>query len=104
MSETPSERELAAPAELNLATRMAFRDAAFRVLDGLPPRRGRLTINLGQTRRVDSTGLQALIMVRRYAEARGIRVRLRGVRDELRALFERTKLDRQFDIEAGAGD
>lgn len=78
---------------------MAFRREAVRLLDSLPEGRGRLTIDLGPTREVDSSGLNALILIRRAAARRRLSVRLRGVSDELRVLLALTKLDRQFEMD-----
>jgi anti-anti-sigma factor len=97
------EQMLAAPEELGLDTRAGFRQAAIRLLDGMREGAGRLTIDLSDTRSVDSAGLNALILVHRYATERRQSVRLRGVSEELRQLLVLTKLDGLFDIEA-SGD
>lgn len=91
-----SQRVLSAPAELGLATREAFRDAANDLLDELPDGEGRLVLDLGPTRKVDSSGLGVLILIRRHAEARQQQVVLRGVGAELEYLLVLTKLDGMF--------
>lgn len=99
MSRSPDERVLRAPPELGLETRQTFRQEAFRLLDGMLHGTGRLTIDLGATRRVDSTGFNALILIRRHAATRRIAVRLVGVGEEIHALLLLAKLDTQFEIE-----
>ena len=96
----PDERVLSAPKHLGLDTRSAFRRDAVRLLDSLEEGDGRLVIDLEATTAVDSSGLNALILVRRYANRRRLVVRLRNASDELRFLLVLTKLDLQFEVEA----
>ena len=98
------ERVLAAPEDLGLDSRAEFRGAAIRLLDGMREGAGRLTIDLSDTRSVDSAGLNALILVHRYATGRRQSVRLRRVSEELRHLLVLTKLDGLFDVEASGGE
>lgn len=89
-------RELAAPEELGLETRSEFRRAASTIVDQLPEGGGQLVLDLGHTRRIDSSGLGALMLVQRRAAERGVTVRLREVSDEVRFLLVLTKLDDLF--------
>lgn len=100
LSRPSDEHVLAAPEQLGLATRKAFRQQALRLLDGLAGGSDPLVLDLQRTRTVDSTGFNALVLIKRDATERGVAVRLRGVRPEVGRLLRWTKLDRQFDIEA----
>lgn len=93
------ERILEAPTSLSLDERATFRDQALRALDRLPAAVGCLILECSQTATVDSAGLSALIAIQRHAARREQRVRLRGVRDELRFLLMLTKLADLFDME-----
>jgi anti-anti-sigma regulatory factor len=95
-----NERLIEAPAVLGLDTRGPFRDEAVEALDGLPPASGVLIIDFDGTRRIDSAGLGALMLIQRRATERQQRVVLRNLRDEFRFLLVLTKLDDLFDIEA----
>jgi anti-anti-sigma regulatory factor len=93
---------LSAPSELGLATREAFRRAANELLDEMAEGDGELLVDLGPTRKVDSSGLGALIMVQRHAADRRQGVVLRGVGPELEYLLVLTKLDDLFAFEGKA--
>ena len=88
------------PEVLGLDTRGAFRDGAAEVLSQLPEGDGVLLIDFAGTRRIDSAGLGALMLVQRKAAERQQRVVLRHLRDEFRFLLVLTKLDDLFEIEA----
>ena len=92
-------RELSAPAELGLDSRVEFRRAATALLEQLPEGSGHLVIDLTGTRRVDSAGLGALMLVQRRAAERRQVVVLRGANDEVRFLLVLTKLDDLFLLE-----
>lgn len=98
----PNEKVLAAPEELGLDSRTAFRRAAGELLEQLAEGAGRLVIDLSGTRQVDSAGLGALMLVQRKAAERRLTVCLRGANEELRFLLVLTKLDDLFELEAGA--
>lgn len=103
MTDRPAdETVLIAPRELGLDTRHAFRRAAAQLIDGAPAGAGRLVIDLGGTRTVDSAGLGVLVLIQRYAARRRQQVVLRRVRPELRSLLTLTKLERLFGFE-GSG-
>lgn len=93
-------RVVMAPEVLGLDARSSFRDEAVRVLDDLPEHDGALLIDFTSTRRIDSAGLGALMLVQRRAAERQQRVVLRHLKDEFRFLLVLTKLDDLFEIEA----
>ena len=95
-------RVIAAPEVLGLETRGIFRDEAVDLLSTLPDQVGSLVIDFVGTRRIDSAGLGALMLVQRKAGERAHRVVLRNLRDEFRFLLVLTKLDDLFEIEAKA--
>jgi anti-anti-sigma regulatory factor len=99
MAATDIERQIAAPEVLGLDSRAAFRDEAVAALEQLPESLGVLVIDFQCTRRIDSAGLGALMLVQRRAADRGQRVVLRNLRDEFRFLLALTKLDELFGIE-----
>jgi anti-anti-sigma factor len=102
MATTPhaTEKVLAAPEQLGLDTRTAFRRTAGELVEQLPEGAGRLVIDLSGTRAVDSAGLGALMLIQRKAAERRLSVRLRGASEELRFLLVLTKLDDLFELES----
>lgn len=102
MSTRTTEKVLAAPEELGLDSRTAFRRAATELLEQLAEGQGRLVIDLSGTRQVDSAGLGALMLIQRKAAERRLAVCLRGANEELRFLLVLTKLDDLFELESGA--
>lgn len=99
MATTDTTRAIEAPEVLGLDSRGLFRDTAAAVLDELPDA-GVLVVDFRATRRIDSAGLGALMLVQRRAVERGQKVVLRSLRDEFRFLLVLTKLDDLFEIEA----
>lgn len=91
---------LQAPPQLGLATRETFRLEANALLDAMAVGEGVLLVDLTGTREVDSSGLNALVMVQRHASERRLQVVLRGVGQELEYLLVLTKLDDLFGFEA----
>jgi anti-anti-sigma factor len=100
MSTHPSEKVLAAPEELGLDSRTAFRRTATELLEQLGEGAGRLVIDLSGTRQIDSAGLGALMLIQRKAAERRLSVCLRGANEELRFLLVLTKLDDLFELES----
>jgi len=94
--------EVKGPEHLGLETRSGFREAAMGLLDQLPEAGGRLVVDLGRTRSVDSAGLGVLMLVQRRAAERNHVVVLRRPNDELRFLLVLTKLDDLFEVQAEA--
>src|SRR5918998_2965616 len=97
------ERGLAAPETLGLDTRVEIRKAAIRLLEEMPEGAGRLVIDLGRTRHVDSAGLGALMLIQRRAAERRQPVILRNASEEIRFLLVLTKLDDLFQLESAVG-
>ncbi len=93
-----------APEALDRDSRTAFRRAALAAVEttlGDAPG-GRLVVDLSGTKRVDSAGLGALIMVQRRAAELRRTVCLRGASEELRFLLVLTRLDDRFEFEPPA--
>jgi anti-anti-sigma factor len=95
------ERGMSAPDTLGLESRVEIRKAAIRLLEGMPEGAGRLVIDLGRTRQVDSAGLGALMLIQRSAAERRQTVVLRNPNEEIRFLLVLTKLSDLFQIELG---
>jgi anti-sigma B factor antagonist len=58
----------------------------------------RLLIDFSRTGYIDSSGLGALVSISRRVREAGGELRLAGLNDDLRSLFELTKLDTLFAI------
>jgi ABC-type transporter Mla MlaB component len=99
MATDVSERTIPAPDVLGLATRHDFRAAAFALLEEMPDGVGRLVVDFSRTRRVDSAGLGALMLVQRRATDHNHVVVLRGASDEIRFLLTLTRLSDMFGFE-----
>jgi anti-anti-sigma factor len=97
------ERGLTAPDTLGLETRVQIRKAAFQLLEEMPEGTGRLVIDLGRTRHIDSAGLGALMLIQRRAAERRQVVVLREPSEEIRFLLVLTKLYDLFQVEGGDG-
>jgi anti-anti-sigma factor len=95
------ERGLSAPDTLGLETRVQIRKAAIQLLEEMPEGTGRLVIDLGHTRYVDSAGLGALMLIQRRAAERRQAVVLRNPNEEIRFLLVLTKLSDLFQVDAG---
>ncbi len=95
------ERGLSAPDTLGLETRVQIRKAAFQLLEEMPEAAGRLVIDLGRTRHIDSAGLGALMLIQRRAAERRQTVVLRSPSEEIRFLLVLTKLYDLFLVESG---
>jgi len=96
-----AERGLSAPDTLGLESRVEIRKAAIKLLEGMPEGTGRLVIDLGRTRQVDSAGLGALMLIQRRAAERRQTVVLRNPSEEIRFLLVLTKLYDLFQFEVG---
>jgi anti-anti-sigma factor len=95
------ERGLSAPDTLGLESRVEIRRTAIQLLEDMPEGSGRLVIDLGRTRHVDSAGLGALMLIQRAAGDRRQTVVLRNPNEEIRFLLVLTKLYDLFHIELG---
>ncbi len=90
-------RNISAPAELGLDTRLAFREQASQELAAMPDA-ATLVIDLGGTTRVDSAGLSALMLLSRSASERSQRIVLKDPSEELRFLLALTLMTDLFEI------
>lgn len=90
-------RRIVAPGELGLDTRIQFRESAIAELGAMPDG-ALLAIDCSKTRRVDSAGLSALMLIHRQATDRGQRVALEGLSDEFRFLLALTRMDLLFEL------
>ncbi len=97
MAITQSSASIDAPSELGLETRASFREAAVTLLAGLSDG-GTLNVDLGATKRVDSAGLSALMLIQRQAADRSQRVVLWHSSDEFRFLLALTQLTDLFEL------
>jgi len=95
------ERGIAAPDTLGLETRVEIRKAAIQLLEQMPEGTGRLVIDLGRTRHIDSAGLGVLMLIQRRAAERRQAVVLRNPSEEIRFLLVLTKLYDLFQVEVG---
>ena len=95
-----AERSLVAPETLGLDSRVEIRKTATKLLEEMPEGMGRLVIDLGRTRHVDSAGLGALMLIQRRAAERRQVVVLRNASEEIRFLLVLTKLDDLFQLES----
>jgi anti-anti-sigma regulatory factor len=95
-----------APATLDWGTRLRFRQEALAAVDECPAvggeEGGRVIVDLGETTRVDSAGLRAMILVRERAAQERWTVCLRGASEELRFLLVLTRLEDCFEFEPPA--
>ena len=95
------ERVLPAPEHLGLETRLEFRETAAILIDRITSGTGRLVVDCSGLKSIDSSGLNALILIQRRAAKRRIHVALRQLDNELLALLVLTKLDDLFEIQDG---
>lgn len=93
-------RQLVAPEVLGLDSRDPFRSAAVSLLEEVPEASGVLIVDFDGTRRIDSAGLGALMLIQRRAADRRQRIVLRNLKDEFRFLLVLTRLDELFEIES----
>ena len=95
------ERVLFAPEHLGLETRLEFRETASTLIDRITTGNGRLVVDCNALKSIDSSGLNALILIQRRAAKRRIQVVLRELDDELSALLVLTKLNDLFEVQDG---
>jgi anti-anti-sigma regulatory factor len=90
-----------APPALDRESRTAFRRSALAAVAARPREEyaGRLVVDLTGTARVDSSGLEALIMLQQRASELRRTVCLRGASEELHFLLVLTRLEDRFEFE-----
>ncbi|HEY9507000.1 MAG TPA: STAS domain-containing protein [Gemmatimonadales bacterium] len=74
------------------------------VQEGLDQGERKFVIDCTQTGYIDSSGLGALVSLSRKVREQGGELRIAGLNEDLRALFELTKLDTLFHISPTADD
>lgn len=94
-------RQIDAPEELGLDTRLDFRAKAIAELDAMPDG-ALLRVDCARTRRVDSAGLSALMLIQRHAAERDQKVALEHLSDEFRFLLALTRMDLLFELGAAS--
>ena len=73
-----------------------------KVLDELEGGQRKFLIDFANTGYIDSSGLGALVTISKQVREQGGEMRLAGLNDDLRTLFELTKLDTLFAISNSA--
>jgi len=81
--------------ELTVGNRERFKQI---VLDRVESGNRKFLMDFGESSYIDSTGLGALVSLSRKIREAGGRMRLTGLNEDLRTLFELTKLDTVFDL------
>lgn len=72
------------------------------ITGGLEAGERRFVIDFSRTGYIDSSGLGALVTISKQVREQGGELRIAGLNDDLRALFELTKLDTLFAISTSA--
>lgn len=81
--------------ELTVANRERFKKV---VLERVESGDRKFLMDFGESSYIDSTGLGSLVSLSRKIREAGGRMRLTGLNEDLRTLFELTKLDTVFDL------
>jgi anti-sigma B factor antagonist len=81
--------------ELTVSNRERFKQV---VLERVAAGEQKFLMDFGESSYIDSTGLGALVSLSRKIREAGGRLRLAGLNEDLRTLFELTKLNTVFDI------
>ena len=71
------------------------------VLEALERGTKRFVVDLGATGYIDSAGLGTLVMIAKRVRAQGGDIHLVNLNEDVRTLFELTKLDSIFDLSSG---
>lgn len=74
------------------------------IQEGLDRGERKFLIDCGQTGYIDSSGLGALVSLSKKVRELGGELRIAGLNDDLRSLFELTKLDTLFHISPTAAE
>lgn len=81
--------------ELTVGNRERFKQV---VLERVESGERKFLMDFGASSYIDSTGLGALVSLSRKIREAGGRMRLTGLNEDLRTLFELTRLDTVFDL------
>jgi anti-sigma B factor antagonist len=87
--------------QLIVANRQELKQALQDALDGGARK---FVVDFGPTAYIDSSGLGALVSINKKVREAGGELRLAGLNEDLRSLFELTKLDTLFAISATADE
>ena len=87
--------------QLIVGNRQEFKQA---VLDALEAGERKFLVDFTQTGYIDSSGLGVLVSLSKKIRDEGGDLRLAGLNEDLRTLFELTKLDTLFAISDTSGD
>ncbi|MEZ4379563.1 MAG: STAS domain-containing protein [Gemmatimonadales bacterium] len=87
--------------QLIVANRQELKQAIQDALDGGARK---FVVDFGPTAYIDSSGLGALVSINKKVREAGGELRLAGLNEDLRSLFELTKLDTLFAISATASE
>lgn len=87
--------------QLVVANRQEFKQA---ILDGLEQGARLVVVDFTRSPYIDSSGLGALVSLSRRLRDAGGDLRLVGLNDDLRSLFELTRLDQLFPLYATRDD
>jgi len=94
------EKVLVAPERLVYPASRAFRRAGLELIASLGPQPHRVIVDLGPTVEADSTGLEALIAMKRRASSSKHTLVLKNVGERVSELLELTKLKGWFVVES----
>lgn len=92
---TPLQVRLGVPTELIVGTRQAFRAEVERRLEAGARE---ILCDCRDTRWMDASGMGILVSLAKRARERGARLVIANLNDDLRNLFELTKLDTLFEL------
>lgn len=81
--------------ELTVGNRERFKQV---VLERVAEGERKFLMDFGESSYIDSTGLGALVSLSRKIREAGGQMRLTGLNEDLRTLFELTRLDTVFDL------
>ena len=81
--------------DIDLNRSLDFQKSLLAVLDDRP---SRIIVNLGGVPYMDSSGVASLVKLLSRARREGISLRLTGLCQRVRSIFEITRLDSVFDI------
>ena len=87
--------------QLIVGNRQEFKQ---KILDALDAGERRFLVDFTQTGYIDSSGLGVLVSLSKKIRDEGGELRLAGLNEDLRTLFELTKLDTLFAISDSAAD
>jgi anti-sigma B factor antagonist len=87
--------------QLIVANRQELKQA---IQDALEAGARRFVLDFTDTAYIDSSGLGALVSINRRVRDLGGELRLAGLNEDLRSLFQLTKLDTLFAISESAGE